>query len=161
MCSRITAIALLVPFMALTAFAQGMGRQPDALKNMRSFSVNVVSLDRTVLTNEQLQTQVELRLRRAGLSVKDCTPKTGCVLPQVFVKLAVFQIKGKVDSMICLITIECNTAVASIGQPDRHFIATVWMNEDTIVALDDSTVRNRIDDLVDQFANDYLSVNPK
>ena len=159
MCLRIAAIALLVPFMALTAFAQGMGRQPDALKNMRSFSVKVVSLDRTVLTDEQLQTQVELRLRRAGLSVKDCAPKTVCV-PEVFVKLAVFQKKGGV-SMICLITIECNTVVAAVGQPDRHFLATVWTNEDTIVALDNTDIRDRIDDLVDQFANDYLSVNRK
>lgn len=160
MCLRIAAIALLVPFMALTAFAQ-MGRQPDALKNMRSVSVKVISLDRAVLSDAQLQTQVELRLRRAGVPVlKECDPKTVCV-PQVLVKLAVFQMKGKVDLMTCVITIECNTIVAAVGQPDRRLMATVWTNENTIVALDNTTIREYIDDLVDEFANDYLSVNPK
>ena len=160
MCLRIAAVALLLPFMALTALAQGMGRQPDALKNMRSVSVKAISLDKAVMSDAQLQTQVELRLRRAGVPVKECEPKTVCV-PEIFVKVAVFYVKAKGDLMMSIITIQCNTVVAAVGQPERRLLATVWMNENTIAALDSATIRDQIDQLVDEFANDYLSVNPK
>jgi len=134
---------------ALTAIAQ-MGTQKEGLRGVKSLSVSVQSLDRTVITDEHLQVQIELRLRQAGLSVSDCKVGTVC-LPQVHVKLIAIAMSERV--MYCLIRVEFNTLVAPIGQPTHRLLATVWLNEKGMVALknDYGPVTDEINQLIDEF----------
>jgi hypothetical protein len=144
---------------ALSALAQ-MGTQQEALRGMSSVWVSVQSADKTVITDDRLRVQVELRLRRAGITVKGCNADTIC-LPQLYVK--VIPIRTSPDLTFCLIKVECNMGVAPIGEPNRRLWATVWLDENAIIALknDYGPVTVGIDDLIDKFANDYLAANPK
>lgn len=92
--------------------------------------------------------------------MNDCKVGTVCV-PQVYVKLTAIAMSAQVT--YCLIRIECNTFVALVGQPNRRILATVWLNENGIVALKNEygPVTDEINHLIDEFANDYLAANPK
>jgi hypothetical protein len=160
---KLRLICAVVSFqlMALTAFAQ-MGTQKEGLRGLSGLSVTVKSLSKTVMTDDQLQVRVELRLRRSGITVNECKAGTIC-LPQLYVKLVAIGMGGEFDVKYCLITIECNNFVVSTTQPSRRLIATVWFTEDSVLTLKDEykPLGDKIDELIDGLANDYLAANPR
>jgi len=145
--------------MALSSLSQ-MGKQQDALRGLSSLYVSVDSLDKTVVTDEQLRVQIELRLRRAGILVKQCATDTLC-LPQIYVKVVPIPTGDR--TMFCLIRMEGNIAVSPVGEPNRRLMATAWLTESSILALKNEyrPVTDEIDRMVDALANDYLAANPK
>ncbi len=160
---KLKLVCAMVSFhlMALNAFGQ-MGTQKEALRGLSGFSVAVQSLSKTVMTDDQLRLKVELRMRRAGITVNECKPGATC-LPQLYVKLVSIGMAGEFDVKYSLITVEFNNSVLSTTQPARRLIATVWLSDDSVLTLKNEygPLGDKIDELIDGLANDYLAVNPK
>jgi type IV pilus biogenesis protein CpaD/CtpE len=151
---------LLLPF-GLTASAQ----QRDYLRDVRSVQVHI-KISRTEPADDlkrQLVTDVELRLRRAGIVVKDTIEGMSDeeFLDAAHLYVMVTIIQGKSNAAM-----DVSVNLKRVGRFGRHIpqniLATVWENGVTILSANpDSALRQQIADNVDGFINDYLAANPK
>jgi hypothetical protein len=109
------------------------------------------------LTKEATQTDVELKLRLAGMRV--VTKSEWFRLPgNPYLYVTINMTKGATAAAIAValnqnVLLERNSAAAS-G-------ATTWSKEGVLSNPDAQFVRDRTKDLVDEFLNAWLSVNPK
>lgn len=112
------------------------------------------------LSKEQLKTDVELKLRHAGIKVdSQFSPfvyvRIDCSLPK--------SASGQDMGYIAVAKIQFKQGVYIPGKFDLMYAPT-WESSITIWGpksnyQDDA--RKRVGDLIDQFINDYLAVNPK
>lgn len=110
------------------------------------------------LTMDQIQTDVELRLRKSGMTVIP-RPKTA-ILPYIYVNANLMKTRElySYDLSVSLkqwVTVQENQT--------ENLVATWSVTSIGTVGSDNMAraVRNRIGDFVDKFINAYLSVNPK
>lgn len=109
------------------------------------------------LTKEMIQTDVELKLRLAGMDVK--TPEEGKKLlgrPFVFVAISMTDY-AKAASVT--VELDQDTVLSRNGAYAPS--AQTWTTGFVIANPDAQTVRSTTKDLIDQFLNAWLSVNPK
>ncbi len=155
----VAAFAVCMQCLAVTTVAQ-MGTQKDGLRRLAKLAVHI-SGDSSIMNDSQLRTQVELRLRRAGVPLNDeCKPASVCI-PQIHVELRAVKMNDRITYF--WITVQCNIVVAPVNEPERRLLATVWISEESGLALNNDTdpVREKITQLIDEFANDYFAANPK
>ncbi len=118
------------------------------------------------LTKDRLQTDVELRLRKAGIQV--LTKKQWLDAPgSPYLYVEVGTIKEKEGSLAGLYTyslsVSLSQKVALTRNPSMTRHAPTW-GVDVIgsVGADNlQSICDRLVNLVDKFINDYLAVNPK
>jgi hypothetical protein len=121
------------------------------------------------LTEEQLQTDVEVRLRRAGIrvltldEVKNSSIKPALVITITALKSDVLS-KLLEGNIYCFsVSIELKQVASLARMPSNVFLVTTW-NDGAVgfaTAKNVRTIRDGLGDYVDKFANEFLTVNPK
>ena len=163
---RILIFALMLTWMNAAFGASETDR--DTLKGLMSFFVLVetpnVNAQSTGLTKERLQTDVELRLRKAGLPIRDSAPQ------YLYVNIAVLPLEnysGKRNgNYLYTVNVDfCQSAILSRDKSIMAFGATTWKvggRYGYVPAGIDvkKVVREAVGDGVDEFINDYLTENP-
>ena len=158
------ALRLVVLLLAVTVHV--MGRDPRSLRGIHALRVVVEDLSSAVeqagLHRTDIQTDVELKLRLAGIKVlpEDAQPLS----PYLYVNANVHAnvILGQYDSGRHSYAVDCELHQYVILARDESIrtMAATW-----IVGFAGTSnlqqIRDSIKDLVDEFINDYLSVNPK
>lgn len=131
----------------------------DTLRNITAVHVVIEEIAsdalRDGLAKEQIQTDVELRLRKAGVAVVDSA------VPMLYVNANVIKGKNGVYGYSCEIRLEQPVTVLS---NQAFTMAPTWSTGGTglvAISIMPMVVRNDIGDYVDQFINAYLSVHPK
>jgi hypothetical protein len=115
------------------------------------------------LTEYQLRTDVELKLRMAGIKVvseKDKVPGT----PFLYVKTWGERSKNLPDSFSILFVIELQQKVFLFRIPNSLLWAPTWSLTQWGLIPDrefSQRIRATVKDSIDMFINAYLSVNPK
>jgi hypothetical protein len=125
-----------------------------------AFSVVVEDLDpnlkRYGVTKKRLQTAVELRLRKAGLPVRD-----GIISPYLYINVTSLMHDDRTASIS--IRVEFNQLVYFERNPMLKIPAITW-STGSIAWYGVQRLGELVDDIgrdVDEFANAFLAVNPK
>jgi hypothetical protein len=145
--------------------------EADSLRGLRGVVVLIWDLPSEIgreglLTKDQIQTDVELKLRTAGirvLSLKEPTI-TGNPVFCVYVDVKYADIAGTGKSVGFAFNIHCSLRqnVYLERDPTIKNWATTWeRGASGIGSKNFGIIRNEIKDEVDIFINDFLSVNPK
>ncbi len=152
-------IRILV-FLCITSLGWAQSSKIESLRGLRAISVVIEDLgpdeESLGLTKSRLQTRVELRLRRSGITVlEDAIPflyvninvkktSTGlyAVATEVSLKQQVYLVR---DSSIEITGVTWN--VASVGTVGENRLAR--------------SILDHVGKYVDEFANDYLAANPR
>ena len=165
--TRLTLALTAILLLGLAAPAWPLNTQESraTLRGIPTIAVEVASLDpeaeRVGLTKNQLQTDVELRLRKAGINVVSSpsgeTAWSLLGLRVTFVKveqlpLYAFDIRLEFFQMVIL-----------LRDPGLRTVGSTWSINYTGFAGAGRTrgVRDAVADLVDEFINAYLEQNPK
>ncbi|MFI5342136.1 MAG: hypothetical protein ACHQ7N_20150 [Candidatus Methylomirabilales bacterium] len=133
------------------------------LKGITAFHVVVEVLtpeaERDGLTRDQLQTDVELRLRKAGINVTSSYANTR----ESFLYLNVNTYKEPVGLYAFNISLEFHQGVILTRNRNVSLPASTWyVGTVGIVSAERlREVRDTVADKVDQFINAYLEQNPK
>jgi hypothetical protein len=154
------AMMLLVGISSPAARAQTK-YENDTLKGINALFVIVENLSSGAtelgLTKEVLQTDVELKLRLAGISV--VTQEAGVKLPgtpYLWVQVTVTEGAHAANIAVAVrqdVRLERNDGLA--------FGASTWDVNLTVASPTAQGIRDYNKDIVDQFLNAWLSVNPK
>jgi hypothetical protein len=159
-----TKVALYFFVLSAILFGGDTTEERASLKGIKSVCVIVEDIkkdsDSGGLTIDQIQIDVELRLRKAGIAVAD--RKSGCPII-LDVNLTV----SKLDDVGPLYLYNGDVAVMQYVKTvanNNLSVATTWSKNtfgvvgSKVVA---TQVRSSLGDVVDKFLNAYLSVNPK
>jgi len=160
----LTAVALLV-LLLLPGVSHALTDDQTALVGLKGVQVVVEKIDPQAellgLTKAQIKTEVELRLRKAGIRVLTGkerleTPEMPwlyvnvTVFPPQDLPLAAFSIHVELKEIVTLAN--GSTTVGSIW--DTGYVGIVGKEKIR-------EMRKLVDDYVDKFINDYLAANPK
>ena len=155
-------IAMLALVLALMPYSFGGA---ESLKGIKEFRVVVepVSTDaRDIgLTDDRIKNDVELRLRLAGLPVVDKDPQRW--IPYLYVNVPILTMNDP-DEAVYFINSNFVQAVYLDNESYTRTTASTWFNGALGTSPQDDAredIRSVIRDKVDEFINDYLSVNPK
>jgi hypothetical protein len=142
----------------------------DALKGLQGVRVLVEKLTPEVekygLTSQQLQTDVELRLRQNGIRVLSEGQEQFSApgMPYLYVNVSIMMRKD-IPLAVFVILVELKQNVFLARDTTKLCIASTWDSKSMVgsVGLDkiETTIRKDVKDNVDEFINDYLAVNPK
>ncbi len=155
-------VALVVAFLLLPTVSIAKG-DPEPLRGLKGVHVLVENIDsqaeRLGLTRAQIQTDVELRLRKAGVRVlteKERLETPGC--PHLYVNINTPIGQGLVVYSISVELFELVTLA-------RGFVTdgAIWNIRfaGCVGTSNIRKVREGVGDCVDKFINDYLAANPK
>jgi hypothetical protein len=161
------AIIGLVLFLPTLAVAQ----QGDAamLRGRRSFHVTVENLDANAqqcgVSGSQIQTDVELRLRRSGVTVVDRTSSSDALYVNLNVVHTPFGCIYAVQvefNQFMFREVDVIAALPGSPSPTLSALCTTWSvgTLGTTPDLGGRRIRDSIGDQVDIFLNAWLSVNP-
>jgi hypothetical protein len=157
----LAAIWLVMTFMGISAKAQNPYQIPT-LKGINTIFVDVEDLSESAktlnLTKEAIQTDVELKLRLAGMRV--VTLEQGVKLPgspYLYINVIVSE-----NSKAASISVDLVQDAILVRDGQFATGVTTW-NTGALITnpADAQDIRNAIKDYVDKFLNDWLSVNPK
>ena len=161
----LTAVVALVSLILLPGVSHALTPKQQALVGLKGVEVVVEDIrpeaERLGLTEAQIQTDVELRLRKAGvrvLTAKESDETPGVPFLYVNVTTIFFQ---KTSAVVYSIFVQLKEAVTL----KRGFIAVgaIW-NTGSVGTVGTSNIRKirvSVGDKVDEFINDYLAANPK
>ena len=111
------------------------------------------------LVRDQIQTDVELRLRQAGITVNSNVPPNPLEMLVVYVQTR----KNRLGAYAYAVNVEFWQLVCVRAQTDKCTLAPTWsvsgIGLESASSLRD--VRRVVADYVDQFINAYLEQNPK
>jgi hypothetical protein len=154
----LSAIAVLLLASGSRLFASDSKYARETLRGINGVSVLVEGLDadavRDGLTRDQIQTDVELRLRKAGINV--VTEGS----PRLYIDANLLK-DTNVYIYDCSVALEQFVTVETNGV---SAIAPTWSGAITGRVGSSKmprAIRDEVGDLVDKFVNAYLSVNPK
>ena len=151
-------------------------RRRDSLKDLPGVEVVVEHFSDAAgqagFDRQAFQTDVELKLRMVGIRVfetddqADRIVRTGHGVPQLYVNVNAFHRKrGQSEpysislELIQDVLLRHQSPSSSEGSPEASTFATTWSSR--VLGLGTvARVRDVCKDLVDQFANDWLAVNP-
>ena len=113
------------------------------------------------LTEDQIRTDVELKLRMAGIRVLSNEEWPSGLLPYLYVR--VYGSKSEIGFVAINIYIGLKQDIILTRNPLISSEAFTWSTEYTghVGVKKITIIRESIKDLVDEFLNAYLSVNPK
>jgi hypothetical protein len=160
------AVVALVVFLLLPGISHATEYQQKELIGLKGVGVLVESVrpevERLGLTKDQIKTDVELRLRKAGVSVltKEEWEKTPGK-PYLYVNVNAFVYPDEPALCVYNIRMELQEMVTldrGLRAPD-----TIWPKERRMVVGKGNIrkIRDVIGDQVDKFINEYLAANPK
>ncbi len=143
------------------AFAAGP-LERENLKGLQGVFVLVEGIDKDAqnagLSEDTIQTDVELRLRLAGIKVlteAECLKTPG--YPYLYVNL---NATNRANSLIYSIGIDLNQRVTLARDPSTVTHASTW-HTGSVGIGGVEFIRNAIKSNIDVFLNDYLAANPK
>jgi biotin operon repressor len=157
------AIMIVLLLLALPAAPVQYAGQAKALAGLEGVYVSVAPLnpeaERLGLTRAQIQTDVELRLRKTGIRILTSeetkeTPGNPNLL---------IDITTSISGDLCAYTITVQLGeLVSLAKGNKVY-ATIWVatGVGTFWTQDVRKIRGYVGDCVDQFINDYLAANPK
>jgi hypothetical protein len=141
--------------------------QKDTLTGLQGVYVVVEILRPEVekygLTRQQLQTDVELRLRQNGIKVLSGEERLSAPgMPYLYVNVPIMKVE-EIPLVVYSISVQLWQRVLLTRDPNKIYIASTW---DTgfigCAGLDRiESIRESVKNYVDAFINDYLAVNPK
>lgn len=155
---KISPIAVLLIFWLMVGGTTVAQSNPErkTLAGLRAIAVVVESIEpeieRAGLTASQLQTDVELRLRRSGISVLD-TGGTYLYINANVLKIDNYSFAYSLKvSLMQPVVLERNKAISTIASTwDKGVVGVVG-------ASNFQRIRQNAGDLVDAFINDYLAI---
>lgn len=139
------------------------GDQPNDRATLKGLTTIMVVVERLTpeagrdgLTKEQLRTDVEARLRKAGITVTSS-------IEEAYLYLNVFTVKGSSELYAYHIRLEFNQEVILKRNRNVSLPAPTWSLDlgGTVGAKKLHEVRDDVADMVDKFINAYLEQNPK
>ena len=132
-----------------------------SLQGISAISVEVEDLSDGAkalgLSAETIRTDVELKLRLAGIRV--VTEDEDLKLPGMPSLYVIATVVNSSKAVSIIVELQQNVTLERNGQ--RAVGATTWDAGAVGVNLTAEDIRDKIKDLVDQFLNAWLSVNPK
>lgn len=159
----IIVVALAPLLNAQQESAARIGTKLDALRGMGEMRVAIEDLPEgvgTIIDKQPLQTAIELKLRQNGVTVG-----TFAGLPTVYVNTIAFRVSnGASLSYVMSLEIHRYVIVYDMGAKSNFLMpATIW--DSAILAIAPvrearADVLDTLNELLDQFLNDYLTVNP-
>lgn len=157
-----TVVLLLVLLPSAFGKAESPGRR--TLKGLKKLCVLIPDLNaesqNAGLSQDQLKTDVELRLRRAHVRVADSPPADACLQ----VDLLVLKLSKDVVGWAFCLHVGVHQWVTLNRNKSISFAAETWSSQAGVgvCPVDGlaSAVREKIGDQVDAFINDYLAENP-
>jgi hypothetical protein len=109
------------------------------------------------LNKDQIQQDVELRLRKSGIKV---TSQDASV-PYIDVLIGGAKVP-RTSAMVYAMTLDLYQPVLLQRDPSTKLYASTWSSSLAVAAFANVTLlRNYVGDLVDSFINDYLSQNQR
>ena len=113
------------------------------------------------LTESQLQVDIELKLRMAGIKV--LTGKKAIDQPFVYVQVEGGKKPNSYDLYLYHIGVELHQGVYLMRNKSIFSVVPTWSTGSfgEVSSQQFTFIRDRVKDFVDQFINDYLSVNQK
>jgi hypothetical protein len=160
-------ITIAVAFLfSSTLVAQDTEGSRASLKGLTGVGVLVENLDnpdaeKDGLSKDQIQTDVELRLRMAGIKV--LTEKQMFVTPGMPSLDVNLNTHKRQETYSVALSISLSQMVNLSRDPQISVNATTWRDAEvgTVGSAHLNQVRDKIKDYVDKFINAWLSVNPK
>jgi hypothetical protein len=147
------------------ALRQGESPETASLRKLVGVRLIIENLDqdtKTILSERQIQTDIELRLRRNGirlLSEEEWLKSPGS--PYLYLNLDVL-LNQSTGVFSYSYRLELNQTVLLERDPQFRMLATTWLKTNmgyagsTVAA---SAIRQAIADTVDRFCNDFLAAN--
>jgi hypothetical protein len=158
-------VVILVVLLLLPGVSHALTDQQKALVGLRGVFVLVADMkpeaERLGLTPAQIKTDVELRLRKAGIRVlakEECEETPGMPFLYVDLHTAFRQGSYPVTFLIQIKLMEWVTLARGFG-----IYGAIWSTSGHGGAgvSNAREMRGYVGDTVDQFINDYLAANPK
>ena len=121
--------------------------------------------ERDGLTAQVLQTDIELRLRQAGVPI--LTPAERLATPGrplLYLNLNAFKLKGQTELYAYSMSLVLKQRVAILRDASTVSVAGTWSATSSVGTIGADRLRSLRDDvrdMVDEFINAYLSMNPK
>jgi hypothetical protein len=162
--AKLCAALALIMLLLIPGISSALTSDQEALVGLKGVYVLVEyirpELERLGIIEKQIKTDVELRLRKAGVRVltkveKSNTPDAATL----YVKE-----NGLITSRgLYLFSIDVQLLQLVTLARGSRVVGCIWIHNDIgIVGIDNiSKIRPRLADLVDKFINDYLAANPK
>jgi hypothetical protein len=119
-------------------------------------------LERNGITSSQIATEIELRLRRAGIKVLSPDEAISSPGSPVFA-VNLNAIKSKESLYAISIHLELNQLVNLVRKPSVSTRCATWQVNNLVIVGENNLrqVKDAVGDGADIFANDFLTANPK
>lgn len=135
----------------------------DSLRNIGKFGVVVEQINFEVehygLSRDQIQADVELRLRKIGIQILS---SDDTLFAYLYVNVGLCKSSNE-DVYAFDVDVEFKQPVTLLKDNKMFFGATTWSK--SIIGIINTKnltkIREAVADLTDQFLNDYLAANPK
>jgi hypothetical protein len=151
-------LALLTSGIA-SATAAANAYQTQSLKGIKRLEVLVENLDDAPnsLSKDQILTDVELRLRKAGISV---LPASADSNPYLYIRIGTDQVSPGLFADRIDVSLIQATQFSRNSQLGVYFAPT-WDTGSSGTVSSGRQIRDALGDLMDKFLNAYLEANPK
>src|SRR5208337_1836463 len=154
-------VALVVAFLLLPTVSHALTNEQKILVGLRGVYVSVADMDpeeeHLGITKAQIQTDVELRLRKAGIRVLTKTPGE----PSLYVQVTIaYGSNSPIAPYSVLVGLQ---EWVTLDRGSRAYGLT-WESAYTAGAdkrIIEKAIREDLGDRIDYFINDYLAANPK
>jgi hypothetical protein len=176
---KVAFLAIAIYFSLLFASHEVTSRELIQLKNIKKVMIVVKKLDSKLensgLTSDQIKTDVELKLRLAGINVFSSQKEP--THPYLYVVITTYQpsdpnlsyllaFNGRLElhQLVVLTDAKGDPILITTTKGGKLSIsASTWEANVTGIIDNRNTagIRDMVKDLVDLFLNDYLSANPK
>ncbi len=166
--SIIKTLFVLAIALVLTANtpAQSDSSAKETLRGLKGIAVLIGSISpemaRDGMEEDQLRTDIELRLRRAGITVLKVVPKP--TTPNgAYLYVSIDSFRSATGVYAFSVRVELLQEVSLTRNPSIKSVVATWKVGSTglMSVTQVRRIRETMGDLVDRFANDYLTVNPK
>jgi len=165
--SRIGFILILVMLLTSSsfAFAEYYTDQKETLRGLTGVFVLIENLDPEIekdgLTRSQIRTDVELKLRLAGIKVLSKEERLKSPgMPYLYVHTNIFKMEDIIGYVYSISVLLTQTVLLERDMKNSSF-ADTWKTAYVGITSDLENIRMKIKGRVDKFINDYLAVNPK
>ncbi|MGI8958997.1 MAG: hypothetical protein ACR2IV_04375 [Bryobacteraceae bacterium] len=156
-------MAVCLTFVSLPVVARASDTEFNrrTLKGIKAVGVIVEELKEVPngLTKEQLQSDVELKLREAGITVIPLSQSNQAAAPYLYVRVNSIQLPSS-GQYVYAIGIELNQVVRIARDMKITSVATTWDKGGTGCTSRPGSIRDGVADYVDKFLTAYFSVNP-
>ena len=160
---RLVTVTLMMIVFLPCVKGQSTLDEKQSLKGIASLFVLIEDISDEVqrdgLSQTQLQTDIELRLRKAGIRVVNKDQGIG----GPFLYLNITAVKQEVGLYAVGIQLTFNQEVVLVRDKTVRLVATTWRlgGVNIVGSQKVSQTRNIVGDVVDAFINDYLGANTK